>query len=206
MPALPKLYREKVSVANEIMKKLILASASPAKKALLEQIGVVFTVQASDYQEDMSLNLDIFELAKKLSSGKAQVVARKNPGAVVLAADTFIVFEGKLLGKPKTASAAKRMLMALSGKQHSVVTGFTVIDIASNKHISEAIETKVYFRNLSAQEIDAYIATGEPLDKAGAYAIQSKGAEFVSKIEGDYSNVIGLPIARVSQVLKEFGF
>lgn len=168
-------------------------------------MGLKFRVDVSDYEEDLGLKLKPSELAKYLSLEKARAVAHKYKDALIIAADTFIVFRGKLLGKPHTEKEAMRMLTLLNGKLHSVITGYTVIDTSSGKRSSSAVETKVWFRKMTANELRAYVKTGEPLDKAGAYAIQGIGSLIVKKIEGDYFNVIGLPVASLAATLKKFG-
>ncbi|MBI2287673.1 MAG: septum formation inhibitor Maf [Chloroflexi bacterium] len=187
------------------MKKIILASASPRRKELLEKVGLKFEVDPSNYEEVGQPGLEPHELARKISLGKAEAVASKHKNAIVIAADTFIVADGKVLGKPHTQKRAREMLAAISGKSHSVITGFSIIDTATNKTVSKSVETKVYIRKLTPAEIDAYVASKEPLDKAGAYAIQGLGVVLVEKIEGDYSNVIGLPLSALAEALKEFG-
>ena len=187
------------------MKKIILASASPRRRELLALTGLKFSVDSGDYQEDMSTPLDPHRLGRFLSLEKARSVATRHRDALIIAADTFIVFRGGLLGKPHTDREAKRMLLMLSGKRHSVITGFTVLDTASGKRLSRSVETRVFFRNLTEKEIDVYVRSGEPLDKAGAYAIQGLGSVVVRKIEGDYFNVIGLPLNALAESLKKFG-
>ena len=187
------------------MKAIILASASPRRKELLEQIGLSFTVEPSNYQENIRFDLEPHDLARALSLEKARLVARNHRNALVIAADTFIAFEGKILGKPRTETQAKEMLETMSGKPHSVITGFTIIDADSNKTVSRSVETRVHLRKLGSDEIDAYVRSKEPLDKAGAYAIQGLGSVIVERIEGDYSNVIGLPLSALAESLKEFG-
>lgn len=187
------------------MKAIILASASPRRKELLEQIGLSFRVEPSNYQENIRFDLEPHDLARALSLEKARLVARNHRNALVIAADTFIVFEGKILGKPRTETQAKEMLETMSGKPHSVITGFTIIDADSNKTVSRSVETRVHLRKLGSNEIDAYVRSKEPLDKAGAYAIQGLGSVIVEKIEGDYFNVIGLPLSALAESLKEFG-
>jgi septum formation protein len=167
--------------------------------------GLKFSVDAGDYEEDMDLALKPRRLARFLSAEKAGRIAVKYPDALVIAADTFIVCQGRLLGKPHTPREAARMLTLLNGKAHSVITGFTIIDTKTGKKVSRSVETKVYFNKMTAREIGAYVRTGEPLDKAGAYAIQGTGALIVKKIEGDYFNVMGLPLSSVTRALKEFG-
>jgi len=167
--------------------------------------GLKFSVDAGDYEEDMGLALKPRRLARFLSSEKARAIAVKYSDALVIAADTFIVFKGSLLGKPHTNAEAGRMLDLLNGKPHSVITGFTIVDTRTKKKLSRSVETRVYFRKLTGEEIKAYIKTGEPLDKAGAYAIQGIGAALVKKVEGDYFNVIGLPLSSLKAALKKFG-
>jgi septum formation protein len=187
------------------MKRLILASGSPRRKELLTKIGLQFEVQPADYDESQISCSDPCEMAKNISLAKARAVAERNPDAVIIAADTFGCLEGILLGKPQTADEAERMLRALSGKPHQVITGFTIIDMSAGKTVTRSVETTVYFRDLSAAEITAYINTGEPMDKAGAYAIQGLGAVLVDRIEGDFYNIIGLPLSALVESLKEFG-
>jgi len=189
----------------ENMKKIILASASPRRRELLALTGLKFKVDPGDYQEDMSIPLDPHRLSRFLSLEKAKDVAARHRDALIIAADTFIVFRGGLLGKPHTEREARRMLLMLSGRRHSVITGFTILDTASGKRLSRSVETTVFFRKLTGKEIDAYVKSGEPLDKAGAYAIQGLGAIVVRKIEGDYFNVIGLPLNALAEGLKKFG-
>ena len=186
-------------------KAIIRASASPRRKELLKKLGLRFRVEPSDYEENLAAGLEPHELAVTLSLGKARRVAQNHRRALVIAADTFIVFEGKTLGKPRTEAEAREMLSTLNGKPHSVITGFTIIDTASGKVLSRSVETKVYLKKLSPDEIDAYVRTKEPLDKAGGYAIQGLGAVIVERIEGDYFNVIGLPLSALAESLKEFG-
>ena len=187
------------------MKKIILASASPRRKEILATTGLKFDICVSYYEEDLSMKKDPRSLARFLSRKKAEEAAHKYKNAIIIAADTFIVFRGKLLGKPHTAKEATRMLLMLNGKMHSVITGFTVLDTGSNKSVSRSVETKVYFKKLTQKEIMTYVRTKEPLDKAGAYAIQGLGAVLIEKIEGDFLNVVGLPLAALTESLKEFG-
>ncbi len=153
----------------------------------------------------MNLQMPPIELAQFLSLGKAESVAKENPGTLVVAADTFIVYKNKLLGKPKTADKATEMLAMLSGQEHEVISGVTIIDGTTDKKASFYDVTKVFMRTISKEEIEAYVESGEPLDKAGAYGIQGLGGLFISKIEGDYFNVMGLPISRVAEALQKLG-
>jgi septum formation protein len=187
------------------IKTIILASASPRKKEILKKTGLKFKVYESDYEEKMDLGLKPHELARFLSREKARDVARRHRDALVIAADTIVVLRGRLFGKPRNEEQAKEMLRALSGKAHSVITGFTIIDTAGKKEISRSVESKVFFKRLSADEIETYIRSGEPLDKAGAYGVQGLGAVLVKRIEGDFFNVVGLPLNALAESLKEFG-
>jgi nucleoside triphosphate pyrophosphatase len=186
-------------------KKIVLASASPRRKELLEKLGLEFTVEPSNSDENIQPGVDPHELAKSLSREKARLVARNHRDALVIAADTFILLDGMVLGKPASETEARELLEEMNGRQHSVITGFTVMEAMSNKVISESVETEVYIRKMTLQEIDSYVKTGEPLDKAGAYAIQGLGSVIVERIEGDYFNVIGLPLSALAESLKEFG-
>lgn len=189
----------------EFMKQIILASASPRRKEILERVGLIFKVDPSNIKEDLNLDLEPLELAKYLSLQKAQDVAKRYKDAVIIGADTFVLLNGEILGKPKTKENAKKMLTELSGKCHLVITGFTIIDTKLNKVVTKSAETKVYFKKMSDKEIEDYVETNEPLDKAGAYAIQEKGGIFVEKIEGDFFNIVGLPLFSLIEELKEFG-
>jgi septum formation protein len=187
------------------MKRIVLASASPRRKELLEQLGLQFEVAPSNYDEEITSASEPHETARKLSLGKARSAARKHRNAIIIAADTFVVFGDRILGKPRTDSEAREMLRALNGQAHSVITGFTVIDTETGKVLSRSVETRVHMRRMTLKEIDSYIRTKEPLDKAGGYAIQGLGAVLVERIEGDYSNVVGLPLSALAESLREFG-
>lgn len=187
------------------MKKIILASQSPRRKALLKQIGLNFEVIVSNFEEKIEYGLKPNELAEKFSLQKAKDVAKKQKNAIVIAADTFVVLNNEILGKPETPENARRMLKKLSGKAHIVITGFTIIDTKTGKTKTRSLETKVFIKKLTKEEIDEYIKTGEPLDKAGAYAAQELGGLFVEKIEGDFFNLVGLPIFDLAKELKNFG-
>ena len=185
--------------------RLILASKSPRRRELLARWKIPFTAVESDYEEDMTLPLPPLKLAKVLSWGKATAVARKYRHGIVIAADTFIAYHNTLLGKPKSPADAKRMLRQLSGRTHSVITGLAIIDTATGRKVSKAIEAKITFRKLTDREINTYVTSGEPLDKAGAYAIQGIGSVIIKKIDGDYHGVMGLPLYQLAQELKKFG-
>ena len=187
------------------MKSLILASGSPSRKEILEETNYPFVVDASNYEEDMGLNMAPEDLAVFLSKGKANDVAKRHNNSVILAADSFGVFEDHLLGKPRTLKRAREMLMLLSGKCHSFITGFTILDSDSGKNYHEAVETKVYFKKLTPKEIDDYLSNEDVLNKAGAYTIQGLGKNFIEKIDGDYNNVCGLPLDNVILAIADFG-
>lgn len=184
--------------------KLILASGSPRRRELMERMGLTFSVQAADVDETLVPGLTAQEQVVRLSRIKAQAVAETaGEGAVIVAADTVVVLDGIILGKPKDRQDAKKMLRAFSGRSHHVLTGMTVLGPGGMECHCE--ETEVYFRPLSQGEIDAYIATGEPMDKAGAYGIQGYAALFVEKLAGDYYNVMGLPVCALGQMLRRAG-
>ncbi|MEK7181359.1 MAG: nucleoside triphosphate pyrophosphatase [Patescibacteria group bacterium] len=185
--------------------KIILASTSLSRKELLQKIGLKFQAEDSGYEENMKENLPPHALAKKLSRGKAEVVAKRHKNAIIIAADTIVVLGKEVMGKPHSAKGAKEMLKKLSGKSHSIITGFTIINAKTGKIISQSIETKVHMKKLSPQIIATYVNSKEPLDKAGAYAIQGLGSILIDKIEGDYSNIVGLPLAPLVVALKKFG-
>ncbi|MBI4130109.1 septum formation protein Maf [Candidatus Roizmanbacteria bacterium] len=185
-------------------KPLILASSSPRRKLLLEQARLTFTIDTSTYKEDLSYSTDPFELVKFLSRKKAEDVATRHPNSIILGADTIIVWNGEIMGKPHTDEKAREMLSKLNNASHQVITGFTIINTETNKSISDAVSSTVYFKKLTRKQIEDYIVTGEPLDKAGAYAIQEGAKDFVERVEGDYDNVVGLPIKNVLVILDEF--
>jgi septum formation protein len=187
------------------MRSIVLASASPRRAVLLRQLGLEFEVDPDQSEERFDPTAGPHAAAACLSRAKAQESASRHPDALIIAADTFGVLAGEFLGKPHTPASARAMLAKLSGKTHIVITGFTVLDAGSEKTITRTVETKVRFKELTSAQIEAYVATGEPLDKAGAYAIQGKGAVLVDYIEGDYSNVVGLPLSALADALTEFG-
>lgn len=187
------------------MRKIILASSSPRRTQLLKQIGLAHTIVKSDVDEKISEHISPRKQAENLSLQKAKAVAKNYPDALIIAADTIIVLGKKIIGKPKSKKDAKRILRLLSGKPHKVFTGFTLIDTANKKTITDSEESTVYVKKLTEKEINAYVASKEPLDKAGAYGINEKGAVIIEKIEGDFSNVVGLPLYKLSQTLEKFG-
>ena len=181
---------------------LILASQSPRRRELLGLTGLDFTVRVADIDETMDNTKAPFDEVARVSRMKAQAVARK-PGDVVIAADTIVVCGGKVLGKPRNEEDAFRILSLLSGRDHEVMTGMTVL--RGDEIVTHTEVTKIHFRQLHPDEIRAYIATGEPMDKAGAYGIQGGAALFADQMEGDYYNVMGLPVCRLAMILRSFG-
>ena len=179
---------------------LILASGSPRRKELLETMGLAYCVDVSDVDESFSGRPE--EMVAALSARKAAAVAVRHPAALVLAADT-VVCCGQVLGKPETAAHAEQMLAMLAGRWHSVFTGMTLMDTRSGKTLQHVEETRVHFTPMSMQEIRDYVASGEPMDKAGAYAIQGRGGMFIDRIEGSYSNVVGLPMSALREMLAQ---
>lgn len=166
--------------------------------------GLKFTVCSSEYEEDLSLSNRPRDLARLLSRKKAESVVHRFRNAIIIAADTFIVVNHRFLGKPETVNEAKRMLLVLSGKSHSVITGFTIIDTLNGARLSRSVRTIVHVKNLSRKEINAYVRSEEPMDKAGAYAIQGLGSVIIRKIDGDFFNVMGLPLHALTESLKKF--
>ncbi len=187
------------------MKKLILASGSPSRREILLKAGYDFDVDPSNYEEDMSLKMTPSKLAVYLSKGKADDVVPRHSNSVILAADSFAVFDDKVLGKPHTTQKAREMLLMLSGKTHLFITGYTVVDSDNLEAFSNYVETKVYFNNLSADVIERYIEEENVLEVAGAYKIQGLGQKLIEKLEGDLENVSGLPIREISTTLGNFG-
>lgn len=184
--------------------EIILASGSPRRRALLTQMGLSFRVVVSHADEAVDPALPPAEQVEQLSLRKARAVAPLvSKDAVILAADTLVALDGVILGKPGTPREAADMLTRLSGRTHTVFTGFTLL--RGEEVVTQSETTRVTFRPLTPGEIDAYVATGEPMDKAGAYGIQGLGGLLVEGIEGDYFNVMGLPVCRVALALGRFG-
>lgn len=178
--------------------KLILASQSPRRQELLKLFRRPFVVEAADVDEKMDDSQPAFSEVARVSRRKAEAVAREQED-VVIAADTIVVCDGQILGKPKSTEHAVQMLTMLSGRAHQVMTGLTVV--RGNEVVNCTEVTDIWFRKLSRKEIEDYVATGEPMDKAGAYGIQGGAALFVQRLEGDYYNVMGLPVCRLWQML-----
>ncbi len=181
---------------------VILASQSPRRRELLGLTGLPFVVRAADIDETMDPGREPFDEVARVSRLKAEAVARK-PEDVVIAADTIVVCGGEVLGKPRNEADAFRILSLLSGRHHEVMTGMTVV--CGDKVITHTEVTKIHFRELHPEEIRAYIASGEPMDKAGAYGIQGGAALFADEMVGDYYNVMGLPVCRLAVILRSLG-
>jgi septum formation protein len=181
---------------------IILASASPRRTELMALAGIQFTAVPADICEDVLPGEAPPDHVMRLSREKADAVAATNAGRFFIGADTIVALDGAILGKPADAADAMRMLSGLSGRDHEVITGFTVFDKVSGVHISRSVCTEVTFKTLEEKEIAAYIATGCPMDKAGAYAIQGGAVHFVRSINGSYTNVIGLPMTELYEVLQ----
>lgn len=181
--------------------RLILASASPRRREILTEGGILHTVRPQDIDETVYDGIEPRLMVQLLAASKAAKAA-KAAGEVILGADTVVVLCGKVLGKPKDAAQAKEMLTMLSGKTHSVYTGVALLCSDDGRMLTHCEETRVTFRALSEAEILSYIATGEPMDKAGAYGIQGKGGALVEKTEGDFQNVVGLPLVAVKRLLR----
>ena len=193
---------------------LILASSSPRRQELLRQAGIAFQVHAAHINEDQMAGEDAREYAMRLAREKAQAVAAHYPQSYVLGADTIVVVEGEVLGKPQDHADAARMLRKLSGRGHEVTTAVSLLapdavapgTVAPGTRMeTRACTTKVYFRELTEDEIQQYVASGEPMDKAGAYAIQGGASRWADRIEGEWSNVVGLPLSLVTDLLRTNG-
>jgi septum formation protein len=182
---------------------LILASSSPRRAQLLRAAGLDFQVDAAEIDEDPLPGEPAGQYVLRVARDKAAVVARRKSGNLILAADTTVVVDEAILGKPSDDREARGMLERLSGRAHDVLTGVVLLD--GNREFATVECTEVHFLRISPDEIDAYIASGEPRDKAGAYAIQGQASRFVRQLQGSYTNVVGLPIASVCGLLRQAG-
>ncbi len=183
--------------------RVVLASSSPRRGEILASLGVAFEARASDVDETLLPGESAFEAAERLARAKAAAVSPRDPGTLVVAADTLVVLEGEALGKPRDRTDAHRMLSALRGRRHDVVSGVACARgalVVSGREV-----TRVFFAEMSEAEIAAYVATGETDDKAGAYALQGIGALFVERVEGSSSNVVGLPVRLLYRLAAEVG-
>ncbi|MEA2065439.1 MAG: Maf family protein [Patescibacteria group bacterium] len=186
-------------------KKIILASKSFRRKQLLKQMGLRFKIRESKYKEDMQACSNPYELAKFLALKKAEKVASYYDDAIIIGADTFIIYKNKFIGKPKNREDAKKMLEKFSGNEHKVVSGFAVIDIKNKIIINDFGEAKIKFKNLSDNEIEDYLNINEFLDKAGGYGLQDRATVLIESINGDFYSIVGLPINKLYCALKNIG-
>jgi septum formation protein len=182
---------------------IVLASASPRRRELLQQIGLSFEVQPANVDERAPEPLPPGALVEYLARIKAEAVAKARPGDLVIGSDTIVVIDGEVLGKPADRAEAIAMLHRLNGRQHQVMTGVALVQGARQLVAHEV--TEVFFRTLTDAEIERYVDSGEPMDKAGAYGIQGRAGAMIAGIRGDYFNVVGLPLARLTQMLSSFG-
>lgn len=187
------------------MKQIILASSSPRRREILTKTGLKFRVVTSRYEEDMTLAMSPVKLPQFLAEGKAREVAERYPEAIVIGSDTIVAFGKEVLGKPKNKVDARRMLRSMSGKVAKVVTGYSIINWQKGQILTEACIGKVYFRKYNNQEIEDYIKTGEPMGRAGAFAVQEKGAALIEKTTGDFLSIVGLPQYDLLKALRKFG-
>jgi septum formation protein len=185
--------------------KIILASTSPTRHGLAQTMGLEFEIAPSKYEEDMTLKLSPKKLVMTLAHGKAKEVAGRVKEGIVIGVDTIVFFKGKKLGKPKSKEHAFKMLKSFSGKWQSVYSGVAMIDCGTGKEIKDCEITKVKFRKMCDEEIKKYIATGEPMDKAGAYGMHGLASIFIEKINGCFFNVVGFPIHNIYKNLTKMG-
>lgn len=189
-----------------MQRKIVLASGSFNRKMLLEQIGFInFEIVESEYEEDMNALEDPIELVKFLALKKAQDVARKFEDAIIISGDTFIVFEGKFIGKPRDNEDAKQTLKLFSGKEVSAISGFAVIDTKSGKIINDYGEGWVKFRDITDEEIDDYLASGEALNLAGSFGVLKRAAVFMDSFSGDFFSIVAFPINKIYLALRDLG-
>jgi septum formation protein len=184
----------------------ILASSSPRRQELLKKIGLDFKVIPSDIDEKPIEGESPLDHAIRLSREKTLAVSLENPGAWVLGADTIVVIDEEILGKPRTPEEAKAMLLRLSGRRHKVITGFSIAKGRAESIVSGSVESFVVFRKVAEDEANWYVKSREPYDKSGGYAVQGKSALFIREVHGSYTNVIGLPVCEVVEALKDAGF
>ena len=185
--------------------RLILASASPRRRELLQQTPLRFRVIPSHTEEARRREETAQTYVARIAAEKARAVAERQPGFWVLAADTIVVLEGQVFGKPTDLDNARQILTTLSGRPHQVMTAFVLLDTAGKTTAAEVVTSQVTFKELSASEVTAYLATGEPFDKAGAYAFQGKGRDLIAQVSGSHSNIIGLPLDEVTAALRAVG-
>jgi septum formation protein len=196
---------DKNNLSDMLERKIILASKSPRRKSLLEQIGIKFEIHESEYEEENEKFKNPRELVEYLALQKAQDVAIRFEDAIIIGADTVVVADNEIIGKPKNDAEARSLFKRFGEIEHSVISGFAIIDILNKKTIKGYDEAQVKFRNLTETEISGYIDSGEPFDKAGGYGIQGKATIFIDSISGDYNSIVGLPLKKVYLALREMG-
>jgi len=182
------------------MQKFILASASPRRREILTRLGIEFILHPSGADEG-DVSGSVTDIVSTLALRKAEYVAREYESGTVIGCDTLVSVDGAILGKPKDRQEAIAMLTRLSGRSHEVASGICLYDVGTNTYTAEAVVSKVFFRQLTQNEIEDYVNSGEPMDKAGAYAIQGGAAAFIEKIEGSYDNIVGFPTERFSELI-----
>lgn len=186
-------------------RKIILASRSPRRKQMLEQIGLQFEIMESEYEEDMNAKNDPYELVKFLALNKARDVARHYDDAIIIGADTVVVMDNKIIGKPKNRETARELLKSFSGREHGVISGFVIIDTKNNLEIVDYGEAMLKFKDLTDEDINDYIDCGDPLDVAGGYNMVAKAPVFLESIKGDFYSIIGLPLNKIYTELRKMG-
>ena len=187
-----------------LKKRLVLASNSPRRIDLLKMAGYHFDIIPHTIEESIPCEISPTELASNLAFLKASDVARKVDDAIVISADTIVVHKDNIFGKPRDTRDAKRILMMLSGSEHDIITAVCIIDMPSKKKLLRIDRTSIRMMNMTEDEIEIYVRTGEPMDKAGAYAVQGEGGKFIEKMDGNFSNAVGLPLETVHEMLNNF--
>ena len=187
-----------------LKKRFVLASNSPRRIALLRLLGYHFDVIPHDIEEYVSSNVLPTKLVQNLAFLKACDVARRVDNAIIISADTIILHNNSILGKPKNIHDAKRMLLTLSDSEHAIISGVCIMDVPSHKKLLRSDRTYIRMKHIAEQDIEMYISSGEPMDKAGAYAVQGEGRKFIEKIIGSYSNAVGLPLETVQEMINIF--
>ena len=190
-------------MSDQSKRPLVLASGSPRRRELLARMGYSFEICTPDVDEHVTGHAR--DIVRTLAERKARAAAAHYKSGVIIASDTLVSLDGVPLGKPADAREAREMLAALSGREHEVFTGVCVLDAKTGRSEMRTVRTGVTFRDITPEEIDAYIATGEPMDKAGAYAIQGGAGAFVTKLDGSFENVMGFPVDEVREMLEAFG-
>ena len=186
-------------------KKIVLASRSPRRKQMLDQIGLQFEIRESEYEEDMSAKSDPYELVKFLALNKARDVAKHYDDTIIIGADTVVVLDNEVIGKPKDREEIRGLLRKFSGREHKVISGFAVIDTKNNIEVNDFGEASLLFRDLTDEEIDDYINCGDPIDVAGGYNMFAKAPVFLESIRGDFYSIIGLPLNKIFVELRKLG-